>query len=53
MTMDCWECKDNPGEKFEVKYSDDSIETVQLCEDCREKFLKGELISGIQLISSD
>lgn len=51
--MKCWECEDEPGEEFEVEYADGSIETVNLCEQCREKFLEGDLVSGIQSIQPD
>lgn len=49
--MDCWECEEDTGERLEVEYADGAIESVLLCESCRERFVDGDLVGGVQAVS--
>lgn len=49
--MDCWEWEEDTGERLEVEYTDGAIESVILCESCRERLADGDLVGGVQAVS--
>lgn len=51
--MDCWECEEDSGERLEVQYDDGAVESVRLCETCRERLVDGDLVGGVQAVSPE
>lgn len=51
--MDCGECGGSGGEPVRVEYTDGTTETIPLCEQCRERFTDGDLISRVEPLDAE
>jgi len=45
--MQCSECDSSDAQLFQVTFSEDRIDEVALCDDCRNKFENANLVNGI------
>jgi len=45
--MQCSECDTSDAQLFQVTFSEDRVDEVALCDDCRNKFEDADLVSKI------
>jgi len=45
--MQCSECDTSDAQLFQVTFSEDRVDEVALCDDCRNKFENADLVSEI------